>query len=434
MILPMKEISPSDLLEVRPQSLFSTQDYTYLLDFYAPIIGVKSVGVFFALINVEAGEILSHKAFFTKNQLSSGEFIAALAGLEAMGLVQTFKKVEEEYQLYCYCTYSPRTPKEFLGNELLAGTLAKYIGQEAVDKLAKKYQLEETPNDFENVSQSFQAFFSPDLSDPIYGESAKNTGGHTLGSVNTGFDRNAFMKALKALDYRFNFDSFTKIEFVKIARIAALYNYEEETVAGFVREAFTFSKPMGERLNAKYLAKLAEDNYKFSYLRKTQSKSSKAHGDSELARSIRQMETMTPIEFLSKLQKGNKPAKPDIDLINTLTVDMGLSSPVCNALILYVTTTHNNTLPATFTQKIAGSLVREGVETVVDAINYFAETSKANAKKKTARTRKDAKPVVEEKQAVEEPVEEKKENKDDESDIMTAEEMEDFLNNIDIGE
>ncbi len=431
MILPMKEISPSDLLEVRPQSLSSTEDYKYLLDLYAPILGVKAIGVYFALSNLEAGEVISHQAFFSRNQLSSGEFISALAGLEAMGLLQTFKKSEQEFQLYCYCTYSPRSPKEFLGNELLSGTLVKYIGESAVEQISKKYQIENAPEDFENVSQTFQGFFSPDLSDPIYGESARDTGGRKLGRINTGFDRNAFMKALRVLDPRFTFDSFTKVEFVKIARISALYNYEESAIAGFVREAFLFNKPLGERLNAKHLSKLAEDNYKYSYLRKAPSKSSEAHGDTELARSIRQMETLTPIEFLSKLQKGNKPAKPDIDLINTLTIEMGLSSPVCNALILYVTTTNNNTLPATFTQKVAGSLVREGVETVVDAINYFAETSKSKAKKKT--TTKTKKPV----QAEEEPVikeTSKPKPVEDDSDIMSPEEMEDFLNNIDIGE
>lgn len=432
MILPMKEISPSDLLEVRPQSLFSTEDYKYLLDLYAPILGIKAIGVYFALSNIEPGEVISHQSLFTRNQLSAGEFIAALSGLEAMGLLQTYKKSEAEYQLYCYCTYSPRTPREFLGNELLAGTLAKYVGETALEALANKYQTEDVPQEYENVSQTFQGFFSPDFSDPIYGESAKDTGGRKLGSINTGFDRNAFMKALRAIDPRFTFDSFSKVEFVKIARISALYNYEESAIAGFVREAFLFNKPMGERLNAKHLSKLAEENYKFSYLRKTPSKSSEAHGDSELARSIRQMETMTPVEFLSKLQKGNKPAKPDLDLINTLTVEMGLSAPVCNALILYVTTTNNNTLPASFTQKVAGSLVREGVETVVDAINYFAETSKTKAKKETnAKTGKKS-PKVEEEPIAEEVKEEIR--SEDESDIMTPEEMEDFLNNIDIGE
>lgn len=426
-IMPMKELNPSDLFEVRPQALFSSNDYEYLVDLYAPIIGIKSVAVLLALLHVNQEEIMSHKSFLKRNKITISDLSEALEGLEAIGLVSTFRKSEQNYQYFVYCVYSPRTPKEFFDNVLFAGTLEKAIGEEEANAIARKYQVSSLPEDMDNSSTTFQEYFNPDYEDPIYQNAERVSGGRTIGKVSTGFDRNSFMKSIRELDPRFNFDSFSKVELVKIARISALYNFEESSMASFVRESFAFSKKIGERVNFTHLSKIAGDSYKYSYLRKGPSKSSQAHGDSDAAKSIRRMERMTPIEYLTVLQKGNKPAKPDINLINTLTIDMGLPGPVCNALVLYVLINNGNTLPGAYTEKLAGTLIREGIETALDAMNYFTQVKEDRANK----TPKKAKPTSNATKAVE--VETEPESPKGEI-SMSQEEIDDFLENIDFGD
>ena len=54
---------------------------------------------------------------------------------------------------------------------------------------------------------------------------------------------------------------------------------------------------------------------------------------------------------------------------------MGLPNSVANALVLYVLTKNKNILSKKLTEKIGASLVREGVTTALDALNYLTYTT-----------------------------------------------------------
>jgi replication initiation and membrane attachment protein len=376
----MKELSPSDLFETRPESLFSSRDQDYLLDFYTPLIGIKAVALYEALLAEESPESHAHETFLSKIQFSVGEMVAALNALEAVGLVATYYQKGEKFNNFVYCLYAPKTPKEFLDNVLFVGTLRKYLDNDKIDALAKKYALLPPPSDFENVSESFRDYFAPDFDDPTYQESTPTTGGRKTGAIQTGFDKNAFLKALLAKDPRVKETTFSAEEYVKLARLAALYSYSEEAMADFVYPHLYFGKEAGNRIDFYGVEKEAKESLRFAYLHPAPAKSSEVHDDGALARTIRAMDNLTPVEFLSKLQKGNKPASSDLALLEELTVEMGLSAPLCNALVFYVITTKDGQLPAKYAEKIAASLMRKGIETSLDAMNYFSAGKKTYSK------------------------------------------------------
>jgi replication initiation and membrane attachment protein DnaB len=376
----MKEFSPSDVFEVRPQSLFSSRDRDYLLDFYAPLVGIKALAFYFALTEESAGEAVSFESFLKKNQGSLGELLSSLNALEAVGLVASYVKQGEKFAYFVFALYAPKTPKEFFDNVLFIGTLRKYLDNDKIEALSRKYALLPLPNDFANVSEGFRDYFSPDFDDPVFQEETPKTGGRKTGAIQTGFDKNAFLRALSEQDPRFNLDSFSEEELVKIARLSALYSYSEETMASFVYPHYVFAKEKGSRVDFPYVEKDAKDSLRFSYLHKTPAKKSEVHDDGALARTIRAMDTLSPVEFLSKLQKGNKPASSDLALLEELTVEMGLSAPLCNALVFYVITTKDGQLPNKYAEKIAASLMRKGIETSLDAMNYFSMGKKTYTK------------------------------------------------------
>jgi replication initiation and membrane attachment protein DnaB len=95
-----------------------------------------------------------------------------------------------------------------------------------------------------------------------------------------------------------------------------------------------------------------------------------------LARTIRAMDSLTPVEFLSKLQKGNKPAPSDLAAFGGTHRRDGAIRPLCNALVFYVITTKDGQLPNKYAEKIAASLMRKGIETSLDAMNYFSAGKK----------------------------------------------------------
>jgi len=376
----MKELSPSDLFETRPESLFSSQDRDYLLDFYTPLIGIKAVALFEALLSESSPESHSHKTFLAKIQISVGEMVASLNALEAVGLVVTYFQKGEKFNNFVYCLYAPKTPKDFFDNVLFVGTLRKYLDNDKINALAKKYALVPPPSDFENVSESFRDYFAPDLDDPAFQEQAPMTGGRKTGAIQTGFDKNAFLKALLSKDPRIKDVTFSAEEYVKLARLSALYSYGEEAMADFVYPHFSFGKEAGSRIDFYGVEKDAKESLRFHYLRQAPAKSSEVHDDGALARTIRAMDSLTPVEFLSKLQKGNKPAPSDLALLEELTVEMGLSAPLCNALVFYVITTKDGQLPGKYAEKIAASLMRKGIETSLDAMNYFSAGRKSYGK------------------------------------------------------
>lgn len=395
----MKDLSPSDLFEIRPQSLFSSRDTDYLYDFYAPMIGLKAVSLFLALLHETPGETLSHDAFLSKNQSSVGEMVASLSALEAVGLVGSYLKKGEKFNYFIYCLYAPKTPKEFFDNVLFIGTLRKYLDNDKIEALAKKYALLPTPSDFEMVSMGFRDYFAPDYSDPVYQSPSPTSGGRKTGAIQTGFDKNAFLKAILGKDPRFTINSFSSEELVKIARLAALYSYTEEAMAGFVYPHYRYAKPSGSRIDFAAVNADCVDSLRFAYLHPTPAVSSEVHDDSSLGRIIRAMDTLSPVEFLSKLQKGNKPAPSDLQLLEELTVEMGLSAPLCNALVFYVITSKDGQLPAKYAEKIAASLVRKGITTSLDAMNYFKGGKKSYSKPATSEEKTPASsesPAVEE--------------------------------------
>ena len=94
-------------------------------------------------------------------------------------------------------------------------------------------------------------------------------------------------------------------------------------------------------------------------------------GEDGLAAKIKFFEVTSPKEVLRMLQNGTKPAKADLNILNTLSQDYNLPNPVINVVIDFILTMNNNVLSSYSAEKIAASLSREGIETAVDAMEYL---------------------------------------------------------------
>ena len=391
-------LSPSDIFEIRKTSLISNNDYEYALDLYAPIIGIKNVSVYFAFIAEEASVQKPHSEFLSKYRLSSGELESALSYLEAVGLVATYHKILGKRHLYLYSIMAPRTPAQFFSNELLYGTLRSFLSEDECQKISKKYKTNTIDEGFENVSERFVDVFHLNIGNASIIQSGPKTGERVFGTLQLGFDNNAFIAALSNVNPTIKPAYITRDEVKRIARIAALYNYEESAMASFVADSYHPRNIIGSRVDFDNLNELAMQNAKYEYLHKEKIKqtSSEIHGDAPTAKVIRMMDNMSTLEFLTKLQRGNKPAPSDVKLIQTLVVDMGVPENVANALIFYVLGVQENALSSAYVTKLGASLVRAGITNALDTLNFLGGHAKRNGKKK-----EEKKPVEEK---VEKPV------------------------------
>lgn len=384
----MKEAKPTDSYNVLKESSYSFEDDAYLLDFYAPILSLKAIGVYLALRNEAGEENKPFSSFYLHYQISEGDFFSSLEGLEAIGLIKTYFLEKSESNSFSFALYSPRSPEEFLSNELLSGTLIRFTNEEYVLSLQKKYALSPLPEGYQDVSKKFMDQFQLDMSGKLYLSLSSNSSlaGKRCPAISLYFDKRKFLNRMKEERPSFQENVLAKTEYVRIARYASLYAFDEETMASFLlssRNVFDMNKEYGSRVDFHALQKLCMDNDTHEYLRRKAGKASEIHGESGVATVIRAMDSMNSVDFLTLLQKGGKPAQNDLKLINTLVVEMGLPENVTNALIFHVLKINDNALVPSYVEGLAATLVRQGVETALDALNYLERNVKKSRNPQT---------------------------------------------------
>lgn len=389
----MKEAKPTDSYNVLKESSYSFEDDAYLLDFYAPILSLKAIGVYLALRNEAGEENKPFSSFYLQYQISEGDFFSSLEGLEAIGLIKTYFLEKSESNSFSFALYSPRSPEEFLSNELLSGTLIRFTNEEYVVSLQKKYALSPLPEGYQDVSKKFMDQFQLDMSGKLYlSLSSKNSlAGKRCPAISLYFDKRKFLNKMKEERPSFQENVLAKTEYVRIARYASLYAFDEETMASFLlssRNVFDMNKEYGSRVDFHALEKLCMVNDTHEYLRRKAGKASEIHGESGVATVIRAMDSMNSVDFLTLLQKGGKPAQNDLKLINTLVVEMGLPENVTNALIFHVLKINDNALVPSYVEGLAATLVRQGVETALDALNYLERNVKKSRNPQTTTSNK----------------------------------------------
>ena len=70
-----------------------------------------------------------------------------------------------------------------------------------------------------------------------------------------------------------------------------------------------------------------------------------------------------------------------MNILSGLATRLGLTNGVINALVDYVLETNNNILSKNLIEKIGATLVRENIETALDAMNYLTSFNKRNEQK-----------------------------------------------------
>lgn len=413
-------VSPSDTFEVSKMSLISEVDKEILFDFYAPIVGAKNVLFYLLLLRLEPLTSKTYSEFFTSYQISQNEFVNGFPSLEAIGLVKTFIKKEGNHDHYLYRIYAPKTPQEFFSNELLNALLIRFVNEKDREALKKKYALATADvSSFKDVTLDFSSYFQLDTASlPSVDESSKETLSHKTGNLKLYFDVNVFFSALQKELPELSRASISQEEIVRIARIATLHNFDEDAIASFVTRCFEPNRPIGSKVDMERLRQIAIDNSELHFAKKEPliATESNVSGSSSYAKTIRLMDKMGSVEFLSMLQKGHKPAKSDLALIDRLVNDIGLPENVVNALIFFTISTNDNNLNPNYLEKVGASLVRADITNALDAMNYLGAGSSRRKNAQSSSIKKPKPKSV----PKETPKEEKEVVQDDFDDILNS--------------
>ena len=401
--------------------MIADYDRDTLSNLYQPMIGFEALSLYMTLWseanNEKVSPLCTHEQVFLRMRMPASAFVDARKYLEATGLLKTFVSEGNDFKIYHYELYAPKSPSGFFDDTLLYGMLIRSIGESNANRLKKIYVLDTNQDYGKEITASFAEVSHPELHDSSFLAAAESKGGvkgRNRGKIKGAFSYEQFFNSLKEIS-QLKESAFRKEEMKEIERLSTLNGVDEIEAANLVNQVYDLEKPKGQRLDFEKLASLMQEktNYKYRYKGKSNNDAPNLNtGTSDLARKINLMETKAPKDYLAYLQDGTKPATADLRLIDDLSKNYHLPNPVINAVVDYVLAKADNVLSRAYAEKVAASLVRENARTAVDAMNYLRKVDKKTRGKK--QIKKIVLPV--EVETNEKPVKKKEKESDWESD------------------
>lgn len=372
-ILSVKDFKITDLLSLENLGDLSNNDFQVLKELYLPIIGCKALGLYFALRREK--KTLKVETFLKKAGLSLGELTGLLPYLEGVSLARTFIDKLDKSKVTIE-TLKPCGYGKFFDSIALRELLKEKIGEKEYQTLVEEIPPRLDTEKLQEVTSKFNEVYT--LKDANVNEPKKFY--KKSQELRYTFDEQAFLRAFLSYSPNLETTTLTSKELRSLAEIQAIFGVDEAVLAEILyQEAFDLFKPVGKRVDFMKLQN-ALLQYNSSPLKPKVAPKSVLAVNSPLKKDIKDMEELTPIDYLTKFQGGHIPASSDIALIKYLVNEMGLNSAVCNALMLYLITTNKGIIRRPLAEKIAASLVRNGIETAYDAVEFLTTVKKENKK------------------------------------------------------
>ncbi len=389
---------PADTYIVKNATILNNEDRLTLIKLYEPVIGATAINLYFTLwANLDTLNIIStdytHHNLMATMRLKLEDILEAREKLEGIGLMKTYVR-KDSINNYVYELYSPLEPKEFLDNPILSTALESNIGKREFKKLIKTFSIPEVDlTGYKDVTAKFSEIFDTINSSEMIDTTSIRKVKNLEIIVDEKIDLNNVLGLIP--DEILNHKSITNDTRSLLYKLSFIYNLDEETISELIRNSVNEKRTIDKnklRENCHNYYTFENKNsspsliYKKQpeYLRKAVSDTSKK------SKLIYTFETTSPYDFLTGKNKGTRPNKTDMNLLETLLLDYELNPGVVNVLIDYVLKINDNKLTKNFVLTIASQWKRSNIKTVEEAINICKKENKA--KKPSVRIKKEEKP------------------------------------------
>ena len=375
-----KELQPADMYMIRLPYSFSDYDRQLLTLFYQPLVGAESISLYLTLWadgEAKNNEGSPHYQLMNVLGVSIGKIFQARIALEAIGLLRTWQKSENDGRVFYYELTPPLDAESFLKDPLLSMFLLGKIGENAYKQLRSRFiQPAKWHDGFTDVSRTFMDVFKPSsktgnaISYEDEYQSKKRQD-----SLPFYFDQFDFALLQEGLSEQLVPKSAMTVEAKEvIAKLAFLYNLHPVEMQKVVILALDDELHLSEAR----LKKACADYYKLTVSKTapvmekiaqtampTTEKSQPLSKEEEL---IHYLETTAPAIVLKDIANGKEPILADVQLANHFVTHFNMPIGVVNVLLQYVLLRTDMKLTKNYAEKIASHWMRKDVKTAKQAM------------------------------------------------------------------
>ncbi len=417
-----QETLPVDQYNVASGGLLHDYDRKVLTFLYQPLIGPACLSLYMTLwAELEENRLWSqsgtHHNLMTIMDMNLKDIYHARQKLEAMGLLKTYVKNNEDGRSFIYELQPPLTPEQFFLDGMLNVYLYRKIGKNQFLRLKRFFsdRLPEAEPGYTEITRAFQDVF---LSVPPQALMHNEDSAADLGEDEAqSFIGRMEPSKIQVDPAEFNFElllgglqdslipkkAFTNKVKEAISNLAFLYGIDALKMKNIVLSAVTADN----ELDIEELRKAARDWYQFEYqdqlpalLDRTQPYQHKAGIEKPKTQEeelVLYFEKTSPRQLLIDLSGGAEPSKSDLQIIEEVMFKQKLLPGVVNVLVQYVMLKTDMKLAKGYIEKIASHWSRKKISTVREAMELAKSEHRqyldwAEGKKTTASSGK-RKPV-----------------------------------------
>ena len=370
----MNELMMSDLYMVNANYPLDSIHMRTIQLLYQPLVGNTACSLYLTLY-AELDQLSLTKAtsLFSRltkiSGLSLTQINEASKKLEAIGLLERYKKDVDNNRIYHFIIKTPLSPSKIFNHVILGPLLLQRLGKEDLyrTKLCFKSSTFDF-SDYENIK--FTDVFDINMlegSKEVLVE--KNYFGNDYGKIDGDYDLELFYQGLK--DYQIKRSVITSDDETLIKQLGIMYRINSLDMQGLVKDSIK-----NDKISKQLLIKNCRDYYdiampeKFEEIYHKQAAIHKSSSNNDLLNAhIQYLESVNPYQLLKDKQGGREPLKHDLQIVESIMTSLYLQPGVVNVLIELTLSQCDNVLSRAFMQTRASQWKRKKIETVKEALD-----------------------------------------------------------------
>ena len=372
----MNELMMSDLYMVNANYPLDSIHMRTIQLLYQPLVGNTACSLYLTLY-AELDQLSLTKAtsLFSRltkiSGLSLTQINEASKKLEAIGLLERYKKDVDNNRIYHFVIKTPLSPSKIFNHVILGPLLLQRLGKEDLyrTKLCFKSSTFDF-SDYENITAKFTDVFDINMlegSKEVLVE--KNYFGNDYGKIDGDYDLELFYQGLK--DYQIKRSVITSDDETLIKQLGIMYRINSLDMQGLVKDSIK-----NDKISKQLLIKNCRDYYdiampeKFEEIYHKQAAIHKSSSNNDLLNAhIQYLENVNPYQLLKDKQGGREPLKHDLQIVESIMTSLYLQPGVVNVLIELTLSQCDNVLSRAFMQTRAAQWKRKKIETVKEAMD-----------------------------------------------------------------